>query len=153
MASSSWVDILALAFPKLTSEGFEVVGQPSARYNCIAYAAGDASEWWSSAEEDYYWPDYATRSDSVESLVEVFVGLGFERCQDSSLESGYEKVALYEERGTWKHAALQTPSGRWRSKMGEGPVIEHFSPESLSGGMYGSATIYMRRQRAAGEIS
>ena len=149
MASSSWADYLAQAFPKLTSEGFEVVEQPSRRYNCIAYAAGDTSEWWEPIARSY-WPDYATRSDRIESLIEVFAGLGFEQCQDSSLESGYEKVALYEEGGVWEHAALQTPDGRWRSKMGEGPLIEHRSPESLSGGMYGSPTIYMRRQRAAG---
>ena len=150
MASSSWADILAHVFPRLTSEGFEVVGQPSARYNCIAYAAGDVSEWWEPSV-GRYWPDYATRSDRIESLIEVFAGLGFGQCQDSSLESGYEKVALYEEEGVLKHAALQTPDGRWRSKMGRGPVIEHRSPESLSGGMYGSPTIYMRRQTAAGD--
>ena len=152
MATSSWADILAQAFPRLTSEGFEIVGQPSGRYNCIAYAAGDASEWWGVEEEDYYWPDYATRSDSIESLVEVFAGLGFRQCQDSSLESGYEKVALYEERGMWMHAALQIPNGHWRSKMGGGPIIEHLSPESLSDGMYGSASVYMRRQRATNAI-
>ena len=95
--------------------------------------------------EDRYWPDYATRSDSIESLIEAFAGLGFQQCQDSSLESGYEKVALYEKQGVWKHAALQTPTGRWRSKMGEGPLIEHLSLESLSDGMYGNPTIYMRR--------
>ena len=136
--------LLAEAFPRLSSETFEIVAQPSIRYNCIAYAAGDVSEWWEH-EEDHYWPDYATRSDSIESLIEVFAGLGFQQCQDSSLESGYEKVALYEEQGVWKHAALQTSTGRWRSKMGEGPVIEHLNPESLSDGMYGNPTIYMRR--------
>ena len=147
MATSSWADILAQAFPKLTREGFEVVGQPSARYNCIAYAAGDVSEWWEPSV-GRYWPDHATRSDRIESLIEVFAGLGFQQYQDSSLESGYEKVALYEEEGVLKHAALQTPDGRWRSKMGRGPVIEHRSPESLSDGIYGSPTIYMRRHRA-----
>ena len=69
----------------------------------------------------------------------------FEQCQDSNLESGYEKVGLYEEPGMWKYAALQTPTGCWRSKMGQGPVIEHLSPESLSGGMYSNPTVYMRR--------
>lgn len=149
MATSSWVRSLVEAFPRLSGETFEIVAQPSIQYNCIAYAVGDVSEWWDYVEEDHYWPDYAARSDSIEILVEVFAGLGFEQCQDSSLESGYEKVALYEDRGVFQHAALQTPTGRWRSKMGKGPVIEHRSPESLSDGMYGSPTIYMRRQRAA----
>jgi len=79
------------------------------------------------------------------SLIEVFAGIGYQRCEDSRLESGYEKVALYEEQGEWTHAARQTPNGRWRSKIGEGPLIEHLSPESLAGGVYGDPTVYMRR--------
>ncbi len=148
MDISSWARLLAKAFPRLSSETFDVVSQPSNEYNCIAYAAGDVDKWWGYSRRRY-WPDYAARSDSIESLIEVFAGLKFLQCQDSSLESGYEKVALYEEQGVWKHAALQMPNGRWRSKMGQGPVIEHLSPESLSGGMYGNPTIYMRRARNA----
>ena len=72
-------------------------------------------------------------------------GLGFQQCRNSSLESGFEKVALYEEQGLWTHAALQTPTGRWRSKLGQGPLIEHLSPESLSDGIYGIPTVYMRK--------
>ncbi|MCY3752374.1 MAG: hypothetical protein OXG54_13370, partial [Gammaproteobacteria bacterium] len=112
--------------------------------NCIAYAAGDANQWWDFTERRY-WPAHATRSEKMESLIEVFAGLGFQQCRDSSLEIGFEKVALYEEQGMWKHAARQTPAGRWRSKMGRGPLIEHLSPESLSDGEYGNPTIYMRR--------
>ena len=82
----------------------------------------------------------------MESLVEVFGGLDYEPCDNSGLESGFEKVALYEREGRFEHAALQTPTGRWRSKMGQGPLIEHRRPESLGGGMYGNPTIHMRRQ-------
>ena len=144
MDTPSWAGLLAKAFPRLSSEGFEIIDGPSDRYNCIAYAAGDTGAWWDHIEE-HYWPTSATRSNSIESLKEVFFGLGFEQCVDNTLEAGYEKVALYEAQGVWMHAASQMPSGRWRSKMGQGPVIEHLSPESLSGGMYGSPTIYMRR--------
>lgn len=144
MDTSSWTRLFAKAFPKLSGETFEIVAPPSPQYNCIAYAAGVTDDWWSHVE-NRYWPASATRSDRIESLKEVFASLGFEQCQDSSLESDFEKVALYENRGIWKHAALQTPSGRWRSKMGAGPVIEHLSPESLSGGKYGEATVFMRR--------
>ena len=91
-----------------------------------------------------YWPPYATRSKRIENLQEVFAGLGFEECSDASFEPGYQKIALYEDHGAWQHASIQMPNGAWRSKMGEGPVIEHLNPESLSGGMYGSPTIYMR---------
>ena len=144
MDTPRWVRLLVELFPRLSDEGFEVVDEPSDRYNCIAYAAGDTSEWWDH-DEDNYWPASATRSDCIESLKEVFAVLGFEQCEDSRVEIGYQKVALYEEHGEWQHAAIQTTTGRWRSKMGKGPVMEHLSPESLSGGMYGSPTIYMRR--------
>ena len=79
------------------------------------------------------------------SLKEVFAGLGYDPCDDSGAEDGYQKVALYEVQGEAKHATVQVPNGRWRSKMDHGPVIEHRSPESLSGGMYGDATTTMRR--------
>ena len=82
----------------------------------------------------------------MESLVEVFAGLDYKLCDDGGLEAGYEKVALYEREGRFEHAALQTPNGRWRSKLGQGPLIEHLSPESLAGGIYGKPTIHMRRQ-------
>ncbi|MDE0679745.1 MAG: hypothetical protein OXI11_05965 [Gammaproteobacteria bacterium] len=87
----------------------------------------------------------ASLGNKIESLVEMFTGLEYEQCNDSNTEIGYEKVALYENEGEFEHAALQMPNGRWRSKMGEGPVIEHPNPESLAGGVYGSPAIYMRR--------
>ena len=139
-----WGNLLSNAFPNLVNERYEIVEPPSRRYNCIAYVADDTANWWEPTR-GRYWPLHATRSGSIESLREVFVGLGFEQCDDSAAEDGYQKIALYETQGTWKHASVQMPSGRWRSKMGLGPVVEHLSPESLSGGMYGNPTIYMRR--------
>ena len=144
MDTSSWAKVLVQLFPRLSKDGYEIAGESSNQYNCIAYAAGDANQWWDFTERRY-WPAHATRSEKMESLIEVFAGLGFQQCRDSSLESGFEKVALYEEQGMWKHAARQTPAGRWRSKMGRGPLIEHLTPESLSDGVYGNPTIYMRR--------
>ena len=147
MATSSWAQALIAAFPGLASEDLEIVEEPSAWYNCIAYAAGYASNWWW-PDGINYWPPWATETDRIESLIEVFAGLGYEQCDDSHFEEGYQKVALYEVQGEAKHAAVQMPNGRWRSKMGQGPVIEHRSPESLSDGIYGNATVYMRKSIA-----
>ena len=145
MGESEGTDELAGLFPKLVAEGFEIVAPRSSQYNCIAFAAGDTGEWWYFQQPDY-WPAHATRSNNIASLVEVFAGLGFEPCCDSGVEPGFEKVALYEQQDAWTHAALQTPHGTWLSKMGQGPVIEHRSPESLAGGPYGNPTTYMRRR-------
>ena len=144
MDTPSWADLFINEFPKLYGEGFEITDQPSERYNCIAYAAGDTDEWWW-PDGINYWPPWATLDKRMESLEEVFAGLGYERCNDSSLEGSYQKVALYEVQGEFQHAAIQMPNGRWRSKMGQGPVIEHRNPGSLSGGMYGDSAAYMRR--------
>ena len=74
------------------------------------------------------------RSNRIANLVEVFAGLDFERCRNSRTEPDFGKVALYEQQGAWTHAAVQTPHGTWLSKMGEGPVIEHDNPGSVTGG-------------------
>ena len=148
MALPSWNDVLTGAFPNLATEGFEIVGQPSEQYNCIAYAAGDTSEWWW-PDGINYWPPWATLTNRIESLQEAFSGQGYERCDDSNAEAGYHKVALYESHGEMRHAAAQIHTGRWRSKMGKGPVIEHHNTESLSGGVYGEPTVFMRRATVA----
>ena len=144
MDTSSWAQMLIAAFPNLASEGFEIVGDPATEYNCIAYAAGYASDWWW-PDGINYWPPWATLTDRIESVIDVFAGLGYERCDDSLVEGGYQKVALYEAQGVWTHASVQMPNGTWRSKMGQGPVIEHRSPESLDGGIYGNVHRFMRR--------
>ena len=141
--------MLTRAFPNLASEGFDIVDEPSDRYNCIAYAAGDISQWWW-PDGVNYWPPWATLTTRIESLIEAFAGKGYERCNDYEVEDGYHKVALYEAQGQMRHAAAQMPNGRWRSKMGRGPVIEHHSPDSLSGGPYGNPTIIMRRETSVG---
>ena len=144
MASPDWPALLTAAFPHLAQAGFEIVGQPSERYNCIAYAAGDTSRWWWPNGVNY-WPPWAPLTDSIASLMEVFAGLGYEISDAGDIAAGDQKVALYEGDGKMQHAALQMPDGRWRSKMGQGPVIEHPSPDALSDGIYGRATIIMRR--------
>ena len=144
MDTSKWTELLVGAFPNLTNEGFEIVDRPSERYNCIAYAVGDTMKWWW-PDGINYWPPWATETNRIDSLKEAFAGLGYEQCDHSDTEVGYQRVALFEVNGEMKHAAVQMPNGRWRSKMGQGPVIEHRSPESLSYGIYGGPTAFMRR--------
>ncbi len=147
MGTSKWTELLVGAFPNLANEGFSIVGEPSGVYNCIAYAAGDTSKWWW-PDGVNYWPPWTAETELIESVTEAFAGLGYELCDDGHVEDGYQKVSLYEVNGEMKHAAIQMPNGRWRSKMGQGPVIEHHSPQSLSGGMYGDATTHMRKSES-----
>ena len=144
MVTPRWMTWLNLSFPDLRNEGFTIIEPPSDRYNCVAYAAGDTSQWWDHTPRRY-WPPHASRTGRIDSLIEVFVGLGYEQCNDGRLEDGHQKIALYEDDGTWQHASIQMPGGAWRSKMGEGPLIEHRNPGSLSRGVYGNPTVFLRR--------
>ena len=127
----SWADLFIDEFPNLYGEGFEFIDQPSERYNCIAFTAEDTSKWWW-PDGINYWPPWATLDIKMEGLMEALAGLGYEQCDDSNPDDGYQKVALYEVQGEFQHAAIQTPTGRWRSKMGRGPVIEHRTTLSRS---------------------
>jgi hypothetical protein len=138
-SSIDWVDKQipsAVGFYRQTSDEDEY-------YNCIAWAANESAEWWSHLP-GYKWP--ATRSPLISALVDVFVGLGFEiqQTKNSSYEVGIEKIALYEKRGMWTHAARQLPSGKWTSKLGADEDIEHDNPECLHT-KYGNIYCIMRK--------
>lgn len=139
-----WIDE---QLPYLASEGYEVTGDPTDEYNCIAYAAGETDRWWSHvADVDYYWPEHASRTASIVSLVEVFAGLGYEVCDDAGAEPGFRKIALYVDRsGNWTHAAVLLPGGVWSSKLGPDEDISHRAPESLDRAAYGDVHCFMRR--------
>ena len=62
MDTHRWAQLLITAFPKLSDEDFEIVEPASERYNCIAYAAADATRRWWPNEIDY-WPSWATRDN------------------------------------------------------------------------------------------
>ena len=144
MDTSSLREAIVASFPRLGGQRFTIIGPASRAYNCVAYVAGDSTQWWGSSQQAY-WPPGLEPSRRTESLIEMFESLGYERCGSAELEGGFRKIALYEDSGNWKHVAVQTTEGRWRSKLGEGPGIEHESPESLSGENYGNPTVFMRR--------
>lgn len=136
-----WID---KEFPGAVGK-YQETSDPSEAYNCIAWAAGCDSTWWSHLP-GYKWP--ARRTSLVSSLIEVFAALGYEACDDGGLEVGYDKVAIYANRnGIWKHAARQLSDGRWASKLGPDEDIEHDTAECLNGKWYGSIYCYMRRAK------
>ena len=132
------------AIPALAGSGYEITRETSDEYNCVAWAAGDDTDWWSH-DPEYYWPEWALRSPEVEALVQVFTGLGYTVCDSAVKENGYEKVALYALEGLWKHAARQLDDGQWTSKLGPFEEITHPSPEDVTGELYGSVYCFMRR--------
>jgi hypothetical protein len=99
-----------------------------------------------------YWPPGVPRKVTLSALLEAFETLGYEKCENGSLESGYEKVALFAksevDRGFIPtHAARQLSNGWWTSKLGGDIDIEHRNPEDLNGSLYGIVVCFMRRAK------
>lgn len=129
-------------FPNLKTSGYSVTSEKSKKYNCIAWAAGETSEWWDLYQ---YWPPGVSRSNTLDSFTKAFESLGYVICESSELENGYEKVSIYaNEEGKPKHAARQLSSGRWSSKLGALEDIEH-ELDGLNNSDYGYSTVIMKR--------
>ena len=71
--------------------------------------------------------------------------MGFEPCEDDSLETGFLKVALYGSFEFYTHAARQLADGRWTSKLGRSEDVEHEHPDAIAGGIYGEVVQYLKR--------
>ena len=127
-------------------------------YNCIAWAAGDDSQWWWPSEGDY-WPEEVPRKTTIEAFIKAFTTLGYAVCPNGNHEPGYEKVAIYTNEGKPTHATRQLATGKWTSKNGRGDDIEIDSPKhvewdgkDIADGKevlrYGRIARYMRRRVA-----
>jgi hypothetical protein len=142
------VERIELAFPGLRGTGYQVTSPPDETYNCIAWAAGDTTDWWWPDEPDNldssHWPAGTPRMETLEAFRGAFAALGYAVCDDDQLEAGYEKVALFALAGVPKHAARQLPGGRWTSKLGPMEDIEH-ALHDLTGMVYGSVVLVMKR--------
>src|SRR5262249_61810541 len=120
-----------------------VTSPASVDYNCIAWSVEDTERWW---QPGVYWPTKTQPDDyGLGILVEAFRSLGFEECDNGTLENCYEKVALYGSTFLYTHAARQLLNGNWTSKLGRSEDIEHDTPDDLAGGVYGEVHQYMRR--------
>ena len=84
-------------------------------YNCVAWAVKDTDRWWW-PDEDSYWPEGIARDESIAAFVEAFRDAGFLPCDDSHLEEGCEKIAIYSLRTTFQ------PTSRDNSSPASGPV-------------------------------
>ena len=82
------------------------------------------------------------------NCIEVFNIPGYKAETNSSLESVFEKIALYiDADGLPSHAARQKENGFWTSKLGEAEDIEHDTPDALEGETYGKVKIILKRPR------
>ena len=134
-------------FPKLIDEGYQVTSSSTPKYNCIAWAAMDDNRWWwPDTQNQYFWPNEISRSETIESFIEAFQMLGYTVCEDARFEEGHEKVAIFTDQyDKPTHAARQLPSGKWTSKLGKMVDIEH-GLKGVEGVHYGEVRVILRRR-------
>jgi hypothetical protein len=137
------------AFPGLRDTGHSITSPATPAYNCIAWAAGDDRRfWW--PQDLAYWPQGAPRELTLEAFVRAYRTVGYDLCEDGTLEAGYEKIAIYAKDSEPTHAARQLPTGEWTSKLGREVDISHATLSGLQGDAYGTVVRFMRRARQTG---
>jgi hypothetical protein len=134
-------------FPNLTAGSFSITSPPSTEYNCIAWAADDAGNWWWPDLADSYWPEGVPREETLPAFVAAYATLGYSPCKDGSPEAGFEKIAIYSNADGPQHVARQLPGGRWTSKLGPHEDIEHDALERLNSDLYGEPVRFLKRPR------
>jgi len=141
---------IELLFPELKLSRCRITSAPTPSYNCFAWAGGDTRNWWQPlALGGYYWPPEIPNELTLENLVAVYARLGYLRCDSAELEPAVEKIAIYVQAdGTPAHAARQTDSGAWTSKLGELEDVEHPTLGSLKS-FYGEIRQVLKRPRRA----
>ena len=136
-------------FPDLKIRGYRITSPATPVYNCFAWAANDIAKWWQPVRlRGYYWPTDVSLDLTLQNLIAVYQGVGYVMCDNSELEPGFDKVAIYVDgTGTPTHAARQLPSGAWTSKLGELEDVERFTLASLER-VYGKVVQFLRRPRS-----
>jgi hypothetical protein len=123
-------------FPKLVVGAFEPISKATARYNCIAFAAGDERHWWQGEliGGRYYWPPHLRASTDIETVSQIFTSEGFVVTMNHEIEPGWEKVAIYASLDTFEFSHVARSDGHvWKSKLGKGQDIYHYSLAVLEG--------------------
>ncbi|BAZ15895.1 hypothetical protein NIES4071_77680 [Calothrix sp. NIES-4071] len=134
-------------FPNLSLTEYSVTSKQSELYNCFAWAAGEDNRWWSPIDPENinYWVEGVAVELTISAFVQAYQTLGYEVCDNSELEPGFKKIAIYgDSDGEATHAARQLPNGKWTSKLGRWQDIEH-ELEGLIGEMYGDVKQILKR--------
>jgi hypothetical protein len=136
-------------FPNLDLEGFAFTSSEDWFYNCFAWAAGDNKHIWQPSKSSFYVWFTRSNSESLENFIENYGYIGYKEITESpEFEPEFEKIAIYvDDGGQPSHAARQTNSGAWTSKLGRSEDIEHKTLECLEGEDYGKVKVILKRPR------
>src|SRR5260370_4986987 len=135
------------ALTNLYRSYYSIESPKTPSYNCVAWAFSDTAQRWDQAlVRGYYWPPGISRSIAVDNVIQMFEIIGhFERCAHGDLETGFEKIAIYQDAdGDFSHVARQKSNGKWTSKLGRLDDIDHTSPLVLEQD-YGPIVQFLKR--------
>jgi hypothetical protein len=112
------------------------MSKATGRYNCLAFAAGDERHWWQAECNGgrFYWPPGLNRVTTVHTISQIFLSRGFQVTNNHDIEPGYEKVAIYVSLADFEFTHIARSDGQvWKSKLGSGQDIDHYSLDVLEG--------------------
>lgn len=134
-------------FPQLNRSNYKITSQMDVGYNCIAWAVPVNSQWWEPDQNfQYYWPANLPRVYTIENFILAYQTCGYDVCNSSEFETGYEKIAIYTDAfGNPLHASRQLNQDMWTSKLGPAYDISH-EFDALHGAQYGEPRVFMRRK-------
>jgi hypothetical protein len=91
------------------------------------------------------------KTSTLNSFIVAFEASGYELCENATFQEGVEKVVIYvDDDGEPTHAARQTETGQWTSKLGQDVDIEHSGIEGVEGPTYGSVAAILQRPMRRG---
>lgn len=142
-------DAIERVFPLLNSTNYTITSCATVKYNCVAWAVGDISQWWETGPptKGYYWPPGVGHSDSPDEWAELFRLFGYIPSDNQDREKGFEKIAIYADDEGAQHVARQLQDGKWTSKLGDLSDVEHSNLMVLEG-TYGRVVCVLKRARS-----
>lgn len=143
------IELIFEWFPNLKHDKkFKITSPYNENYNCISWALGDSSIWtWPNhpdeRDEFMMWENKLGYSEDIKTFIEYYEMRGYMLCDEKEQAEG--TIALYAVGHECKHAARRLANGLWTSKLGPWNDIQHSSPQSLEGDMYGKVYCYMKK--------
>jgi hypothetical protein len=138
-------------WPSLIPSTYHKTSDEFKDYNCVAWVTRIKTENIDFSQDDEGNPVIDPYFLTSYPYIEYFELHGFELCDSPDWEEGFEKIAIYEKDGKFKHVASQLGNKNWTSKIGEFEDIEHYSLEALEGHpyknmSYGKISLFMKRK-------
>jgi len=90
------------------------------------------------------------QNNSVVAVTEIFTSDGYQPTDNPEIELGWEKIAIYVSLRDFEFSHVARSDGKvWKSKLGKGQDIDHYSLDVLEGDEadeYGIVDRILKRQ-------